>query len=143
MTFFPTIIDVFFLFSHVFFSQFLSGVEFSPETIMSKATGILQKVSYLNDLYSLGKTESWALEKVNEYIPQFSDWARKFVVPFPHPDLGIMDFKTPEYPQSKVEPSVSVSGLKDIEENIWAPRFGLKGQQHIFMLCSCRLMSLC
>lgn len=81
----------------------------------------------MDDLYSLGQTENWALEKFKEHIPLLCDWAKKFMVPFPHPDFGTMDFKTPEYPQVAEQPSVCVSALKDIEENIWSPRFGLKG----------------
>ena len=81
----------------------------------------------MDDFYSLGQTESWALEKLKEHIPLLCDWAKKFVVPFPQPDLGAMDFKTPEFPHQTEQPSVCVSALKDIEENIWSPRYGLKG----------------
>lgn len=94
---------------------------------MKRASALLQKLSYLDDLYSLGQTETWAMEKLKEHIPLLCDWAKKFVTPFPHPDFGAMDFKTPEYPKDTEQPSVCVSALKDIEENIWSPRFGLKG----------------
>ena len=69
------------------------------------------------------------MEKLKEHIPLLCDWAKKFVVPFPNPDVGAIDFKTPEYLQEAEQPSVCVSALKDIEENIWSPRFGLKGRQ--------------
>ena len=88
----------------------------------------------MDDLYSLGQTENWAMEKLKEHIPLLCDWAKKFVAPFPHPDVGAIDFKTPEYPQAAEQPSVCVSTLKDIEENIWSPRFGLKGSQISFSL---------
>lgn len=74
------------------------------------------------------------MEKLKEHIPLLCDWAKKFVAPFPHPDVGAIDFKTPEYPQEAEQPNVCVSALKDIEENIWSPRFGLKGRQIEFCL---------
>lgn len=107
--------------------------EFSPDALLKRAGGLLQKLSYLDDLYSLGQTENWAMGKLKEHIPLLCEWARKFVAPFPHSDFGAMDFKTPEYPQEAEQPNVCVSALKDIEENIWSPRFGLKGQQHFFL----------
>lgn len=96
---------------------------------MTKACELLQKLTYLDDLYSLGQTENWALEKFKEHIPLLCDWAKRFVAPFPHPDFGTMDFKTSDNPDDSEQPSVCVSALKDIEENIWSPRFGLKGMQ--------------
>ena len=101
--------------------------EFSPDALLKRASGLLQKLSYMDDLYSLGQTENWAMENLKEHIPLLCDWAKKFMAPFPHPDVGAMDFKTPEYPQESEQPNVCVSALKDIEENIWSPRFGLKG----------------
>ena len=96
---------------------------------MTKACELLQKLTYLDDLYSLGQTENWALEKFKEHIPLLCDWAKRFVAPFPHADFGTMDFKTSDNPHDSEQPSVCVSALKDIEENIWSPRFGLKGMQ--------------
>lgn len=108
--------------------------EFSPDALLTRARGLLQRLSYLDDFYSLGQTESWALEKLKEHIPLLCDWAKKFVVPFPQPDLGAMDFKTPEFPHQTEQPSVCVSALKDIEENIWSPRYGLKGWYYLLLL---------
>lgn len=108
--------------------------EFSPDALLTRARGLLQRLSYLDDFYSLGQTESWALEKLKEHIPLLCDWAKKFVVPFPQPDLGAMDFKTPEFPHQTEQPSVCVSALKDIEENIWSPRYGLKGWYFLLLL---------
>ena len=104
-------------------------LEFSPDALLERTHGLLNKLSYLDHLYSLGQTENWALEKVKEHIPLLCDWAENFVAPFPHPDQGTMDFKTPEYQHVTEQPSVCISSLRDIEENIWSPRYGLKGMQ--------------
>lgn len=117
--------------------------EFSPDTLLKRACGLLHKLSYLDDLYSLGQTENWALEKIKEHIPLLCEWAKKFVAPFPRPDFGTMDFKTPDNPQDAEQPSVCVSALKDIEENIWSPRFGLKGMQVFVTLCQIVNSVLC
>ena len=109
-------------------------LEFSPDALLTRACGLLRKLSYLDDLYCLGQTENWALEKLKENIPLLCDWAKKFVLPIPHPDFGTLDYKTPDNPQNAEQPSVCVSALKDIEENIWSPRFGLKGMQVLFSL---------
>lgn len=113
---------------HDLFDLAMESKEFSPDPLLTRARSLLQKLSYLDDFYSLGQTESWALEKLKEHIPHLCDWAKKFVVPFPQPDLGAMDFKTPAYPHETEQPSICVSALKDIEENIWSPRYGLKGK---------------
>lgn len=104
-------------------------LEFSPDALLERTHGLLNKLSYLDHLYSLGQTENWALEKVKEHIPLLCDWAKNFVAPFPHPDQGTMEFKTPEYQHVTEQPSVCISSLRDIEENIWSPRYGLKGMQ--------------
>ena len=85
----------------------------------------------MTELYSLGETEVSALEKIKPLIPTFSEWARRFMQPFPLPDLGLMDYKSaldpPSVNESLEQPSVCISQLRDIEENVWSPRFGLKG----------------
>lgn len=116
--------------------------EFSPDPLLTRARSLLEKLSYLDDFYNLGQTESWALEKLKEHIPHLCDWAKKFVVPFPQPDLGAMDFKTPAYPRETEQPSICVSALKDIEENIWSPRYGLKGWYFILLLLHFLLLDL-
>ncbi|CAH3161793.1 unnamed protein product [Porites lobata] len=113
---------------HDLFDLAMECQEFTPDALLTKACELLQKLTYLDDLYSLGQTENWALEKFKEHIPLLCDWAKRFVAPFPHPDFGTMDFKTSDNPHDSEQPSVCVSALKDIEENIWSPRFGLKGK---------------
>ena len=85
----------------------------------------------MTELYSLGETEMSALEKIKPLIPSFSEWAKCFVQPFPLSDIGLMDFKSaydpPSVNHSSEQPSVCISQLRDIEENVWSPRFGLKG----------------
>ena len=72
-------------------------------------------------------TEVTALEKITSFIPQFSDWAKRYVLSFPHPDLSVIDYRTATIPDTREQPSVCIAELKDIEENVWSPRFGLKG----------------
>jgi DNA replication ATP-dependent helicase Dna2 len=74
-------------------------------------------------------SEVTALDKINESIPAFSDWSKRYVMSFPDPDVSLMDYKTAsDDTNSSEQPSVCVSALKDIEENVWSPRFGLKGK---------------
>jgi len=68
------------------------------------------------------------LDKISAIIPEFTKWAKRYVNSLPKPDLGIMDYKTVSGPETSEKPSVCISELKDIEENVWSPRFGLKGQ---------------
>lgn len=67
------------------------------------------------------------MDKINPFIPEFSKWAKRYVNSLPDPDLGIMDYKTVTGPETSEQPSVCIAKLKDIEENVWSPRFGLKG----------------
>ena len=103
------------------------STEFSVESLLDQGKKLLQKHRYLNDLYSLGETEVTALDKIQEHIPLLSNWAKRFITQTPHPDLGVIDFKTTDSLHSDDQPSVCIAALRDIEENIWSPRFGLKG----------------
>ena len=106
-------------------------LEFSHEYLLNKVKNLLQEHKYLTELYSLGETEVSALEKIKPLIPTFSEWAKCYVQPSPLPDLGLMDYRSsldpPFVGQSPEQPSVCISQLRDIEENVWSPRFGLKG----------------
>lgn len=76
------------------------------------------------------------MDKITSILPEFSKWAKQYMHSTPEPDLGVMDYKTAsETADTQEKPSVCIAELKDIEENVWSPRFGLKGRACLIM-CS-------
>jgi CRISPR/Cas system-associated exonuclease Cas4 (RecB family) len=86
--------------------------------------------SSLESLYAIGVSEVEALKRISEYSSSVVDWVSKYLHPHPQPGKGDIDFKRPvSNLLSEGESScLCVSNVVDIEENIWAPRYGLKGK---------------
>jgi hypothetical protein len=73
---------------------------------------------FLFSRYALGLKEDIVLDEIKIYIPQIISWGEK------HIHKGLYTFGE----KSRKEGDLSVIGVKDIEENVWSPRFGIKGK---------------
>ncbi|EDO44587.1 predicted protein, partial [Nematostella vectensis] len=114
---------------HDLFDRAMKSNDFSHDALLCAVQGLLEQFTYLDGFYGLGMTECDALNKVKELLPAFSEWAWRYVCDLPDPDLSTMDYKDGSCDTGGTEmPSVCVSQLRDIEENVWSPRFGLKGK---------------
>lgn len=85
--------------------------------------GLVQKTveSYVEGLWHLGMTDTTlAIEEITAKMGELAAWAKVFVAPEPS-GTSLVDDKQGE----KVW--MSVSKLIAIEEHIWSPRYGLKG----------------
>uniref|UniRef100_A0A8C2L5D7 DNA replication ATP-dependent helicase/nuclease n=1 Tax=Cyprinus carpio TaxID=7962 RepID=A0A8C2L5D7_CYPCA len=73
--------------------------------------------------YSLKLTQADMKQEVEEYLPSLSEWSKHYL--HTSPQAGQNDGALSKQDATC---SVTVTDFVDIEENIWCPRFGLKGK---------------
>ncbi|GBG86492.1 hypothetical protein CBR_g41486 [Chara braunii] len=76
--------------------------------------------NHIEGLYAIREDELGALEKICSSIPQILHWKQKFLSPEPKPE-GVVCFSREK------RANLCVAEVTDIEENVWAPKYGLKG----------------
>uniref|UniRef100_A0A3B5AA44 DNA replication ATP-dependent helicase/nuclease DNA2 n=1 Tax=Stegastes partitus TaxID=144197 RepID=A0A3B5AA44_9TELE len=101
---------------HEVFQRAATAKDFSLEKLSKLADEALQGPRYLGDMYALGVSQEEMKQELHDYLPSLQHWAN-----------------TPSNsraPSNRQDPAtvVTVTELADIEENVWAPRFGLKGK---------------
>uniref|UniRef100_A0A672SIU9 DNA replication ATP-dependent helicase/nuclease n=1 Tax=Sinocyclocheilus grahami TaxID=75366 RepID=A0A672SIU9_SINGR len=74
--------------------------------------------------YSLKLTQADMKQEVEEYLPSLSEWSKHYL--HTSPQAGKKQLKIENMVDATC--SVTVTDFEDIEENIWCPRFGLKGK---------------
>ena len=106
-------------------STFYLNLDFSPVQLEKQARLMLQHPAYMDTIYGLQQDEGSILTKIKEYIPAIKRWAATYLHSI---QGGPLDFKKPGYSKHDSEISAAkIEDIADIEENIWSPRFGLKG----------------
>ncbi|XP_066304674.1 DNA replication ATP-dependent helicase/nuclease DNA2-like isoform X2 [Branchiostoma lanceolatum] len=107
--------------------QTATATSFSADSLKQISQQALQKQRHLRDMFSLSLTQAQLQEEIAEYLPVMRTWADTF-----YRGRGAeMEVKLPgtTYRNRGDERSnVVISAVTDIEENVWAPRFGLKGK---------------
>lgn len=84
--------------------------------------GVIEKTmkKHIEDLYTIKVNFTDAREHLSSKMPELRGWAEKFVSSFPKPDAVA-------HGRNNEKTSVCVSKLLDIEEHVWSPLYGLKG----------------
>uniref|UniRef100_A0A8C1UL35 DNA replication ATP-dependent helicase/nuclease n=1 Tax=Cyprinus carpio TaxID=7962 RepID=A0A8C1UL35_CYPCA len=81
--------------------------------------------------YSLKLTQADMKQEVEEYLPSLSEWSKHYLHTSPQAGQKQLTLKLPSdgaLSKQDATCSVTVTDFVDIEENIWCPRFGLKGK---------------
>uniref|UniRef100_A0A671QYF2 DNA replication ATP-dependent helicase/nuclease n=1 Tax=Sinocyclocheilus anshuiensis TaxID=1608454 RepID=A0A671QYF2_9TELE len=81
--------------------------------------------------YSLKLTQADMKQEVEEYLPSLSEWSKHYLHTSPQAGQKQLALKLPSdgaLSKQDATCSVTVTDFADIEENIWCPRFGLKGK---------------
>ncbi|KAH9525419.1 Tripartite DNA replication factor [Bulinus truncatus] len=86
------------------------------KAVFARAKSLLESSKFIHEMYGQGVEESSVLEEVRSYIPSILNWLKK------HTEW------TGNERKEKQSMDVMVKEIHDIEENIWSPRFGLKGK---------------
>ncbi|XP_064619573.1 DNA replication ATP-dependent helicase/nuclease DNA2-like [Lineus longissimus] len=103
---------------HSLFQKIIQDRQFSEDAMLNAAHDILKEKKFLHEMYALGLKEEAVLDEIKIYIPQIISWGKK------HVHQGLYTFGEKRHPKGEL----SVIGVKDIEENVWSPRFGIKGK---------------
>ncbi|XP_061089148.1 DNA replication ATP-dependent helicase/nuclease DNA2 isoform X1 [Conger conger] len=116
---------------HEIFQKAAMSRDFSLEMLQHFASQALLGPQYLGEMYSLKLTEVDMQQGIQEYLPSLSDWANSYLSGSPQARSKQLTIHLPsEGRLSKQDGacSVIITDFVDIEENIWSPRFGLKGK---------------
>uniref|UniRef100_A0A3P8SA22 DNA replication ATP-dependent helicase/nuclease DNA2 n=1 Tax=Amphiprion percula TaxID=161767 RepID=A0A3P8SA22_AMPPE len=105
---------------HEVFQRAATAKDFSLEKLSKLADEALHGPRYLGDMYGLGVSQEEMKQELHNYLPSLQHWANEY-----------LNSSTPKAISLKMYDSatvVTVTELADIEENVWSPRFGLKGK---------------
>ncbi|KAM0331664.1 hypothetical protein ACHAQA_003343 [Verticillium albo-atrum] len=75
---------------------------------------------HVEDLYKIKVGTNIAKEHLQSKMPELSSWAEAFVASQPKPDAMVSD-------RNGKKVNMCVSKLLDVEEHVWSPMYGLKG----------------
>ncbi|XP_037778324.1 DNA replication ATP-dependent helicase/nuclease DNA2-like [Penaeus monodon] len=84
---------------------------------------LMSQPKMLQEMYGLGVAESHIYEEMNNFIPHIHTWSQRY--------LGsgkVQGDKVELKGQSKRQWSGQITEIQDIEENVWSPKFGVKGK---------------
>ncbi|XP_060065451.1 DNA replication ATP-dependent helicase/nuclease DNA2-like [Ylistrum balloti] len=104
---------------HCLFQQVLKKQINDEARILEEAEFVTKQSKFVHDMYGIGVTEGEVMEEIKKYIPQLQQWIRQYT------NSGQAVFGAQMKKQSD---DILITKVKDIEENIWSPRLGLKGK---------------
>ncbi|XP_029140102.1 DNA replication ATP-dependent helicase/nuclease DNA2 [Protobothrops mucrosquamatus] len=99
-----------------------AGTNFTQEKLKEIAFSTVHGPKYLKELYQLNLEQKDIMHEIEEYLPSFVKWAEVYT--YKH-SQNLVELKQPGDTSCY---GVKVMEILDVEENIWCPRFGLKGK---------------
>ncbi|XP_062832311.1 DNA replication ATP-dependent helicase/nuclease DNA2 isoform X3 [Anolis carolinensis] len=108
-----------------------AGMNFTQEKLNEIAFSVLQGPEYLKELYQLNLNQNDVMEEIQEYFPSFTKWAEEFMYTNHHANQHNFQHNLQlKLPRNEDDSfcNLKVTEILDVEENIWCPRFGLKGK---------------
>ncbi|EWC48384.1 hypothetical protein DRE_02153 [Drechslerella stenobrocha 248] len=103
---------------HELFQTALSANDFSSAFLEKDVNRILS--AQLQNLYAIRVTPSMAVDHLRTKIPMLQDWTKKFVSAQPKDGAVATGHRGPDA-------NIAIRKVLDVEEHIWSPKFGLKG----------------
>ncbi|XP_061735969.1 DNA replication ATP-dependent helicase/nuclease DNA2 [Nerophis ophidion] len=114
---------------HQVFQAAATAKDFSLDTLSKMADKALHSPQHLGDMYSLGVTQEEMKQELHDYLPSLENWAKEYIS---SPTPKTISLQIPNHigAAGKLQDfaSATITELGDIEENVWSPRFGLKGK---------------
>ncbi|KAM3666224.1 DNA replication ATP-dependent helicase/nuclease DNA2 isoform 2-T2 [Ammospiza maritima maritima] len=111
---------------HDIFQQSVTN-DLAPERVQELANKIVYGQKYLKEMYLLNVKQAQIMQEIEEYLPSFFKWAEDFM--HNPANQNKMQLKLSNGGKTEdVSSKIEVVDILDIEENIWSPRFGLKGK---------------
>ncbi|KAK6531374.1 Tripartite DNA replication factor [Arthrobotrys megalospora] len=103
---------------HEVFQVALSANDFSTPFLEKEISRILS--AQMGNLYAVRVTPAMAVDHLRTQLPYLQDWAKLFVSAKPKPDAMAKGHRSPDV-------NIAIRKVLDVEEHIWSPKFGLKG----------------
>ncbi|CAH1801027.1 unnamed protein product [Owenia fusiformis] len=103
---------------HEIFQKSVIEKNLTTSKILKIGEDLLKENSILHDMYALGVTETQMMEEVVKSAPQILAWKNKHMI------QGQGGYSLGQ----NINDSTYVTNVTDIEENVWSPRFGIKGK---------------
>lgn len=103
---------------HEIFQEALVANKWDPAFLTNVINKTLEK--HLEDLYILRVSMDDAKSHVQSKMPELRSWAQIFVTSQPKPDAVVQG-------RNGDKATMCVSKLLDVEEHVWSPMYGLKG----------------
>ncbi|XP_028298854.1 DNA replication ATP-dependent helicase/nuclease DNA2 isoform X2 [Gouania willdenowi] len=115
---------------HEVFQRAATANDFSLENLTTFADEALHSPKYLGDMYSLGVSQEEMKLELYNYLPSLELWAKEYLSSATPKTISLKIPSSSGAPSRGQDPAavVTVTELTDIEENVWSPRFGLKGK---------------
>ncbi|XP_066456772.1 DNA replication ATP-dependent helicase/nuclease DNA2 isoform X2 [Eleutherodactylus coqui] len=97
---------------------------FTEAVLQNLALQTVYGPKYLKEMYQLKLNQADVLQEIEEYLPSFQKWTSDYMTPatLTNWTLGLSAGNITD------KRALQVSEFLDIEENVWSPRFGLKGK---------------
>ncbi|KAJ8126536.1 hypothetical protein O1611_g7102 [Lasiodiplodia mahajangana] len=103
---------------HEIFQEALMANNWTPEFLDDVIRRITDK--HVEDLYTIKVAVEDARSHLQSKTPELRAWAKTFVSAFPRPDAIVQG-------RNGDKANMSVTKLLDVEEHVWSPMYGLKG----------------
>jgi DNA replication ATP-dependent helicase Dna2 len=106
---------------HELFQKAISIMDFSTPHLESIIDSLV--IRHIEQLYSINITPAEATADLREKIYLLQSWAEVFVSPRP----SVYSFMADHCGSIDAKPKVCINKVLDIEEHVWSPTYGLKG----------------
>jgi DNA replication ATP-dependent helicase Dna2 len=106
---------------HELFQQAISVMDFSTAHLESIIDALV--LQHIEQLYSINIEPTQATTELREKIHLLQSWAELFVAPEP----SVYSFMADHCGSNDAKPKVCINKVLDIEEHVWSPTYGLKG----------------
>ncbi|XP_069756973.1 DNA replication ATP-dependent helicase/nuclease DNA2 isoform X2 [Narcine bancroftii] len=116
---------------HEIFQKAATTNNFTQDQLEEITSQTICAPKYLGEMYSLNLSQADLMRAVEEYLPSLVTWARDYMHDSPQSGKYQLQLKLPsddDLIKSDSACNVTILDIEDVEENIWSPRFGLKGK---------------
>ncbi|XP_051883395.1 DNA replication ATP-dependent helicase/nuclease DNA2 [Pristis pectinata] len=116
---------------HEIFQKAVTSNRFTQRELEEITSQTICAPKYLGEMYSLNLSQADVVHAVEEYLPLLVTWAQDFMHDSPQSGKCQLQLKLPsdgDLIKSDSACGITVLDIEDVEENIWSPRFGLKGK---------------
>ncbi|KAF3905451.1 hypothetical protein ABW20_dc0103994 [Dactylellina cionopaga] len=107
---------------HEMFQAALSANDFSSAFLEKELNRILS--AQIQNLYAVRITPNMAMDHLRTKLPSLQDWAKVFVSARPSNRAVVTGHRASDA-------NMAIRKVLDVEEHIWSPKFGLKGNMDV------------